>query len=79
MFIDKINRSNSFENEKNKFTERKYQLELFEKAKNQNSIVVLETGTGKTMIAIYLIYYHLAYYDLKKKVKINNFEKIQKF
>ncbi|KAF3938040.1 hypothetical protein ABW19_dt0201019 [Dactylella cylindrospora] len=34
---------------------REYQLELFEKAKNQNTIAVLDTGSGKTLIATLLI------------------------
>ena len=34
---------------------RKYQLEIFEKAKNQNSIIYLETGRGKTFISIMLM------------------------
>ncbi|KAJ6262023.1 hypothetical protein Dda_2825 [Drechslerella dactyloides] len=34
---------------------REYQLELFEKAKHQNTIAVLDTGSGKTLIATLLI------------------------
>ena len=34
---------------------RAYQLELFEHAKTNNSIMVLGTGSGKTFIAILLI------------------------
>ncbi|KAK8735003.1 hypothetical protein OTU49_005779 [Cherax quadricarinatus] len=37
------------------FTARAYQLELFEEAKKQNSILVLGTGSGKTFISILLI------------------------
>ncbi|KAK0643580.1 hypothetical protein B0T16DRAFT_332025 [Cercophora newfieldiana] len=36
-------------------TPREYQLELFEKAKNQNIIAVLDTGSGKTLIAALLL------------------------
>jgi hypothetical protein len=34
---------------------REYQLELFEKAKKGNIIAVLDTGSGKTLIAVMLI------------------------
>ncbi|KAG7160339.1 endoribonuclease Dicer-like 1 [Homarus americanus] len=37
------------------FTARPYQVELFEHAKKQNSILVLGTGSGKTFISILLI------------------------
>ena len=33
---------------------RDYQLELFERAKTQNTIAVLDTGSGKTLIAVLL-------------------------
>jgi len=36
---------------------REYQLELFERAKRENTIAVLDTGTGKTLIAILLLRY----------------------
>ncbi|KAH9891487.1 hypothetical protein F4778DRAFT_785073 [Xylariomycetidae sp. FL2044] len=34
---------------------REYQLELFERAKKENVIAVLDTGTGKTLIAALLL------------------------
>ena len=34
---------------------REYQLELFELAKTQNTIAVLDTGSGKTLIAVLLL------------------------
>ncbi|MBE3043364.1 DEAD/DEAH box helicase family protein, partial [Candidatus Bathyarchaeota archaeon] len=34
---------------------REYQIELFERAKERNTIVVLATGSGKTLIAILLL------------------------
>ncbi|RYP10235.1 hypothetical protein DL764_000727 [Monosporascus ibericus] len=36
---------------------REYQVELFEKAKEKNIIAVLDTGTGKTLIAALLLRY----------------------
>ncbi|KAL8854373.1 MAG: hypothetical protein Q9221_000860 [Calogaya cf. arnoldii] len=44
----------------NKITSpREYQLELFERAKQQNTIAVLDTGSGKTLIAVLLLRYIL--------------------
>ncbi|KAK0259642.1 Dicer-like protein 1 [Friedmanniomyces endolithicus] len=34
---------------------RQYQIELFERAKKENSIAVLDTGSGKTLIAVMLL------------------------
>lgn len=34
---------------------REYQMELFETAKAQNTIAVLDTGSGKTLIAVLLL------------------------
>lgn len=34
---------------------REYQLELFERAKKENTVAVLDTGSGKTLIAVLLI------------------------
>lgn len=39
----------------NLLSPRKYQIELFEKARAGNIISVLDTGSGKTLIAIMLI------------------------
>jgi endoribonuclease Dicer len=36
-------------------TPREYQIELFEKAKEKNIVAVLDTGSGKTLIAVLLL------------------------
>ncbi|KAI0166018.1 hypothetical protein GGR57DRAFT_2230 [Xylariaceae sp. FL1272] len=38
---------------------REYQTELFERAKQKNIIAVLDTGTGKTLIAVLLLRYYV--------------------
>ncbi|RBQ81062.1 hypothetical protein FVER14953_06696 [Fusarium verticillioides] len=38
---------------------REYQIELFERAKERNLLVVLPTGTGKTLISALLLRHHL--------------------
>lgn len=40
-------------------TPREYQIELFERAKRKNIIAVLDTGSGKTLIAALLLRYTL--------------------
>lgn len=39
----------------NEFTARAYQIDLYEIATKQNSIIYLPTGAGKTFIAVMLI------------------------
>jgi len=41
--------------EKKALDPREYQIELFEKAKKENIIAVLDTGSGKTLIAVMLL------------------------
>lgn len=39
------------------FNLRKYQEEIFESAKDENSICLLNTSSGKTMIAVHIMKY----------------------
>lgn len=47
---------------------REYQREIFENCKDKNSIIFLETGTGKTLISILLIDYYFKKFQKAKKV-----------
>lgn len=47
---------------------RDYQTELFERAKNENVIAVLDTGSGKTLIAA-LLMRHVAWQELEDRAK----------
>ena len=51
--------------QKNKIEKRLYQIKIYEEVKDKNSIVVLPTGLGKTIIAILVLAYKLS---LGKKV-----------
>ncbi|KAH6894613.1 hypothetical protein B0T10DRAFT_436261 [Thelonectria olida] len=51
-------------------TPREYQVELFERAKKQNTIVVLDTGSGKTLIAALLLR-HILDQELEDRAKGN--------
>ena len=48
---------------------RDYQLEIYEKAKKQNLIAWLPTGSGKTYISVLLINYYVQF------LKLNNSRK----
>lgn len=50
---------------------RDYQVELFERAKAENIIAVLDTGSGKTLIAA-LLMRHIAYEELKARANGRN-------
>ena len=52
---------------------REYQKEIFENCKDKNSIIFLETGTGKSLISILLIDYYLKKHKKEKKVLIHSF------
>src|SRR5271154_3479330 len=45
---------------------RDYQVELFERAKTENVIAVLDTGSGKTLIAA-LLMRHIAYEEIRHR------------
>lgn len=49
-------------------TPREYQVELFEKAKEENIIAVLDTGSGKTLIAVLLLQ-HIINEELERREK----------
>ncbi|MCD6480961.1 MAG: DEAD/DEAH box helicase family protein [Thermoplasmata archaeon] len=44
---------------KNSIVSREYQINIFNAIKNRNSMVVLPTGLGKTMIAAMMVAYHV--------------------
>lgn len=48
---------------------REYQDEIFVKSLNMNSIIYLETGTGKTLVSAMLIYYYLKKFQCKRNQK----------
>ena len=51
-----------------KYKEREYQKEIFLNSQEKNSIICLETGTGKTLISGMLIYYYLKKTEFNKKI-----------
>lgn len=58
-----------YDNYKEEINEiREYQKEIFENCKDKNSIIFLETGTGKSLISILLIDYYLKKHKKEKKV-----------
>jgi ERCC4-related helicase len=48
---------------------RDYQIEIFNNSYGKNRIIFLETGTGKTLVATMLIYYHFKKQRLAEKKK----------
>jgi endoribonuclease Dicer len=52
------------------FTPREYQVELFEHAIDNDSIILLPTGTGKTYIAVMLIKHMTPYLGPNKKTAV---------
>lgn len=65
-----IKNSQELENQMPNFEIRSYQLQIYEKCIDNNSVVVLDTGTGKTIVALCLICHHIKKYSLKKKVDL---------
>lgn len=47
---------------------REYQKEIYEKSKDKNGILYLETGTGKTFISLMLSFYYLQKDNRTKKI-----------
>ncbi|KAI9675974.1 MAG: Dicer-like protein 1 [Bathelium mastoideum] len=58
-------------------TPREYQLEMFERAKKRNTIAVLDTGSGKTLIAVLLLK-HIIDQELERR-RAGNSPKISFF
>ena len=54
---------------------RQYQLEILEKAKNDNIIAVLNTGIGKTLIATLLLRYMA---EKEAAVNVRNFSLLRR-
>ena len=76
--INNMNNLNINKKQKRKILKpRDYQLKIFEKAKNQNSIIYVETGKGKTFISIMLMAEFLKIeINSEEKQKINKKDKI---
>lgn len=49
-----------------KFKPFDYQLELYKISVEQNSIIVLDTGKGKTLIALMHVYHYIKKYGFEK-------------
>jgi len=61
--VEKLNIGNQ-----KRFEPRDYQIKVFEKAKDKNSIIYMETGKGKTIVSIMLIAHFLGI-DINKDQK----------
>jgi len=68
---NKINKENEIKENKKIWQPRPYQKQIYEKALNQNSIIFVETGKGKTFISIMLMANYLG-------IDINNSENNKK-
>lgn len=68
--MEYINLKDDEPNKKKKKIPREYQKQIYEEAKNQNSIIYVETGKGKTFISIMLMANFLGI-DLQNKKKQN--------
>lgn len=67
---EKINNLDIKEGNEKILKPRDYQQKIFDKAKNQNSIIYVETGKGKTFISIMLMAHHLGI-DINSPSKSN--------
>lgn len=56
---------------------RSYQRQLFELARKGNAIAILDTGSGKTLVALMLIKEMAAHYNSAGKKKVGMSRKIR--
>lgn len=59
--LEKLNENIDIDINIKHFEPREYQLEVFNKIKDRNSVVFMETGKGKTIIAMMMIHYIFGY------------------
>ena len=50
------------------FEARDYQIDIANRARDINAIIFMDTGTGKTIVSIYLMDYYIKKFNKKKQV-----------